>query len=86
MLVAAGDNPNRMRSEASFAHMAGVAPLPAGRGLTGGRHRLNLGGNRQANNALWRVVVTRIRVDERTKAYIARRTAEGKTKKEIIAA
>jgi transposase len=84
LLVAAGDNPTRMRSEASFAHMAGVAPLPAGSGLTSGRHRLNLGGNRQANNALWRVVVTRMRIDERTKAYIARRTAEGKTKKEII--
>lgn len=84
ILVAVGDNPTRMRSESSFAHMAGVAPLPAGSGLSSGRHRLNTGGNRQANNALWRIVVTRLRIDERTKAYVARRTAEGKTKKEII--
>jgi transposase len=84
ILVAVGDNPARMRSEASFAHMAGVAPLPAGSGLSSGRHRLNTGGNRQANNALWRIVVTRLRTDDRTKAYVARRTAEGKTKKEII--
>lgn len=84
LLVAAGENPQRMRSEASFAHMAGAAPLPTGSGLTSGRHRLNKGGNRQANNALWRVVVVRIRTDPRTKAYLERRTAEGKGKKEII--
>lgn len=84
LLVAAGENPQRMRSEASFAHMAGVAPLPAGSRLTSGRHRLNKGGNRQANNALWRVVVVRIRTDPRTKAYLERRTGEGKGKKEII--
>ncbi|WP_425264146.1 IS110 family transposase [Streptomyces caeruleatus] len=84
LLVAAGDNPTRMRSEASFAHMAGVAPLPTGSGLTSGRHRLNRGGNRQANNALWTVVVTRMRTDERTQKYLARRTAEGKSKKEIV--
>jgi transposase len=58
--------------------------VPTGSGLTSGRHRLNTGGNRQANNALWRIVVTRLRIDERTKQYLARRTAEGKTKKEII--
>lgn len=84
LLVAAGDNPHRLRSEASFAHMAGAAPLPTGSGLTSGRHRLNRGGNRQANNALWTIVLTRVRMDQRTKDYVARRTAEGKTKKEIV--
>jgi transposase len=64
--------------------MAGAAPLPTGSGLTSGRHRLNRGGNRQANNALWTIVLTRLSRDPRTKAYAARRTAEGKTKKEII--
>lgn len=84
LLVAAGDNPRRLRSEASFAHMAGAAPLPTGSGLTSGRHRLNRGGNRQANNALWTIVLVRVRMDQRTKNYVARRTAEGKTKKEIV--
>ncbi|WP_242608577.1 IS110 family RNA-guided transposase [Actinomadura formosensis] len=84
LLVAAGDNPHRLRSEAGFAHMAGAAPLPTGSGLTSGRHRLNRGGNRQANNALWTITLVRLRTDERTKAYAQRRTAEGKTKKEII--
>ncbi|WUH98743.1 IS110 family transposase [Spirillospora sp. NBC_00431] len=80
----AGDSPHRLRSEASFAHMAGASPLPTGSGLTSGRHRLNRGGNRQVNNALWRVVLVRVRMDQRTKNYVARRTAEGETKKEII--
>ncbi|GAB2856309.1 IS110 family transposase [Actinocorallia aurea] len=84
LLAAVGDNPTRLRSEASFAHMAGAAPLPTGSGLTSGRHRLNRGGNRQANNALWTIVLTRLSRDPRTKTYVARRTAEGKTKKEII--
>jgi transposase len=84
LLVAVGDNPHRLRSEASFAHMAGAAPLPTGSGLTSGRHRLNRGGNHQANNALWTIALTRLSTDPRTKAYAARRTAEGKTKKEII--
>jgi len=84
LLVAAGDNPERLRSEASFAHLCGVAPLPASSGKTTGRHRLNRGGNRQANNALWRIVIGRLRWHEPTKAYVARRTSEGLSKKEII--
>ncbi|GAA2627259.1 hypothetical protein GCM10010411_75440 [Actinomadura fulvescens] len=76
--------PLRLRSEASFAHRAGAAPLPTGSGLTSGRHRLNRGGNRQANHALWTIVLVRIRMDARTKEHVARRTAEGKTKKEIV--
>lgn len=83
LLSAAGENPGRMRSEASFAHMTGVAPLPTGSGLTSGRHRLNKGGDRQANSALWRIVIVRMRVDPRTREYVARRTAEGLGKKEI---
>jgi transposase len=74
----------RGRTTTSTNDVSGVAPLPAGSGLTSGRHRLNLDGNRQANNALWRVVMTRIRIDQRTKAYITRRISEGKTKKEAI--
>jgi transposase len=84
LLVAAGDNPERLRSEASFAHLCGVAPLPASSGKTTGRHRLNRGGNRQANNALWRIVIGRLRWHQPTKDYVARRTAEGLSKKEII--
>ncbi len=72
LLVAAGDNPERIRSEAAWAHLCGVAPLPASSGkLT--RHRLNRGGNRQANHALWRIVFTRLASDPRTRAYVERR-------------
>jgi transposase len=84
LLVAAGDNPERLRSEGSFAHLCGVAPLPASSGKTTGRHRLNRGGNRQANNALWRIVITRLAWHQPTKDYAARRTQEGLSKKEII--
>jgi transposase len=84
LLVAAGDNPDRLRSESSFAHLCGVAPLPASSGKTTGRHRLNRGGNRQANNALWRIVITRLAWHQPTKEYLARRTREGMSKKEII--
>jgi transposase len=83
LLASAGENAGRMRSEASFAHMTGVAPLPTGSGWVGGRHRLNKGGDRQANSALWRIVIVRMRVDPRTREYVARRTAEGLGKKEI---
>ena len=83
LLIAAGDNPHRLRNEAAFAHLCGVAPLQASSGKTH-RHRLNLGGNRQANHALWRIVVTRMSNDERTRKYVARRTAEGRSKREII--
>ena len=82
LLIAAGDNPERLSSERAFAHMCGVAPLPASSGKTQ-RHRLNRGGNRQANNALYRIVVTRMSSDPRTRDYVARRRAEGKTNGEI---
>ena len=78
LLVAAGDNPHRLKSEAAFAHLCGVAPLDASSGKTV-RHRLNPGGNRQANHALWRIVFTRMSGDERTRKYVARRVAEGRS-------
>src|SRR5665213_582911 len=83
LLVAAGDNPERLRSESAFAALCGVSPVQASSGKTV-RHRLNRSGNRQANNALWRIAVVRIAHDEETRAYAARRTAEGKTRREII--
>ena len=83
LLVTAGDNPERLRSEAAFAMLCGAAPLPASSGRTV-RHRLNRGGDRQANAALYRIVLCRLRWDPRTRAYAARRTAEGMTRKEII--
>jgi transposase len=84
LLVAAGDNPQRLKSEAAFAHLCGVAPIPAGSGKTNERRRLNPGGNRQANHALWRIVFTRMSSDERTRKYVARRRAEGKNIREIM--
>jgi transposase len=83
LLVTAGNNPERLRSEAAFAMLCGAAPLPASSGRTN-RHRLNRGGDRQANAALYRIVLTRLRHDPRTRAYAERRTAEGLSKKEII--
>jgi transposase len=83
LLVAAGDNAERIRSEAAWAHLCGVAPIPASTGKTV-RYRLNRGGNRQANHALWRITLTRMSNDARTRAYVERRTKEGRTKKEII--
>ena len=81
--VAAGDNPDRLRSEASFAALCGASPIEAASGRTV-RHRLNRGGDRQANNALWRIATVRLRSDERTQAYAARRRAEAKTNREIL--
>jgi transposase len=83
LLVAAGDNAERIRSEAAFAHLCGVAPIHASSGKTV-RHRLNRGGNRQANHALWRIVFTRMSSDPRTRAYVERRTSEGRSKPEIM--
>ena len=83
LLVAAGDNPERLRSEGAFAHLCGVAPIPASSGRTR-RHRLNRGGNRDANRALHHLVLGRLGRDARTRAYVERRTREGKSKKEII--
>lgn len=83
LLIAAGDNPERLRGEASFAALCGVSPIEASSGKTQ-RHRLNRGGDRQANAALHRIVVTRIRWDARTRDYLERRMAQGKTKREAI--
>jgi transposase len=83
LLVAAGDNPERLRSERTFAHLCGSAPVDASSGKNE-RHRLNRGGDRQANSALWRIVMTRIVYDPRTKHYIERRMKEGLTKKEAM--
>jgi transposase len=83
LLVTAGQNPGRLRSEAAFAMLCGAAPLPASSGRTH-RHRLNRGGDRDANAALYRIVLCRLRWDDRTRAYAQRRTAEGMSKKEII--
>ena len=83
LLVTAGNNPERLRSEAAFAMLCGAAPLPASSGRTD-RHRLNRGGDRQANAALYRIVLTRLRHDPRTRAYAERRTEDGLNKKEII--
>ncbi|MEU3620177.1 transposase [Streptomyces sp. NPDC006872] len=83
LLAAVGDNPERLRSEAAFAHLCGVAPVPASSGRRD-RHRLNRGGNRSANAALYRIAVVRMQRDHRTREYIARRTAQGLQKKDII--
>jgi transposase len=83
LLIAAGDHPGRLRSEAAWAHMCGAAPIPASSGKTV-RHRLNPSGNRQANHALWRIVFTRMGSHPATRAYVERRTEEGKSKPEII--
>ena len=83
LLVTVGDNPGRLRAEASFAALCGASPVDASSGKQQ-RHRLNRGGDRQANSALWRIVFTRMATDPRTQTYIARRTAEGKTTREII--
>ena len=83
LLLAAGDNPDRLRSEAAFAALCGVCPVEASSGRTV-RHRLNRGGDRQANAALYRIVIVRLRWHQPTRAYMARRLAEGKTTKEVI--
>lgn len=82
LLAVAGDNPERLRSEAALASLCGVNPLEASSGKTV-RHRLNRGGNRAANNALWTIAMVRMRSDPRTQAYVTRRTGEGKSLKEI---
>jgi transposase len=83
LLITAGDNPERLRSEPSWARLCGVAPLEASSGKVV-RHRLNPGGDRQANAALWHIVVTRMSSEPRTRLYVERRSKEGRSKKEII--
>jgi transposase len=84
LVIAAGDHPDRLRSEAAWAHLCGASPIPAGSGKTNGRYRLNPGGDRQANHALWRIVLTRMRSHQPTQVYVERRLKEGKSKTEII--
>lgn len=82
LIAVAGDNPERLRSEAALAALCGVNPLPASSGKTI-RHRLNRGGDRQGNNALWTIAMVRMRSEPRTRAYVERRTTEGMSNKEI---
>ena len=83
LLVTAGDNPDRLRSEAAWAHLCGVSPLEASSGKVT-RHRLNRGGDRQANRALWTIVISRLASDPDTQSYMERRLKEGRSKREII--
>jgi len=83
LLVSAGDNPDRLRSDAALAHLAGISPLPASSGRID-RHRLNRGGDRAANSAVHRIVLVRMRHHEPTRAYVARRTTQGLSKREIM--
>jgi transposase len=83
LLVTAGDNPDRLRSEAALAHLCGAAPIPASSGRTD-RHRLNRAGDRAANHALHTIVLCRMRYDPRTRAYVDRRTKQGLGKKDIM--
>ena len=83
LLVVAGDNPDRLKSEASFASLCGVSPVEASSGKVV-RHRLNRGGNRDANRALHMVCVVRMGSERRTRSYVTKRTAEGKSKWEIM--
>ncbi|MFJ3026007.1 transposase [Streptomyces tendae] len=83
LLITAGDNPDRLRSEASFAHLCAAAPVPASSGRTN-RHRINRGGDRHANSALHTIVLVRVQYDPRTRDYVARRTAEGMSTKDVM--
>jgi transposase len=83
LLIAAGDHPGRLRSEAAWAHPCAAAPIPASSAKVA-RHRLNRGGDRQANHALWRIVITRMGSHPPTRAYVQRRSKEGLTEPEII--
>jgi transposase len=82
VILVVWSHPGRIRSEAAFAALAGTCPIPASSGNTE-RHRLNRGGDRRLNRALNTIVLTRMCADEETRAYVKRRTAEGKTSREI---
>ena len=84
LLIAAGDNPERLHSEAAWARLCGVAPIPADSGKVTGHHRLHSGGDRQANSALWRIVMVRLSHDPETRAYFERRVKEGRTKRDVV--
>ena len=83
-LVAAGDNPERLHSEAAWAHLCGMSPVPADSGKNAGHLRRHIGGDRQANSALWRIAMVRISHDPETRAYFERRIKEGRTKRDTI--
>jgi transposase len=83
LLITAGDNPDRMHSESSFAALCGVSPIEASSGKTR-RHRLNRGGDRRANAALYRIALTRARSDQRTHDYLDRHASQGMTRREAI--
>lgn len=84
LLITAGANPDRLRTEASFAALCGTAPVPASSGKTTGRYRLSRGGDRQANNALHRIALVRMNSHQPTKDYVARQHARGRSKREIL--
>ena len=84
LLITAGDNPDRLGHEKSFAALVGASPIPVNSGQTQGRVRLNRGGDRDANSALWRIAIVRLATDPETRDYLAKRQAEGKTKSEAI--
>lgn len=84
VLIVVGDNPERIKSEAALAKLAGISPIPTGSGMTSGKYRINHGGHRQLNAAIYRTVIVRMQHHEPTKAYVTRRTAEGKSKRDII--
>ena len=83
LLMAIGDNSDRIPTERAFAKICGVSPVDASSGRQV-RHRLNRGGNRRANSALYRVVITRLRIHPPTQAYMERRLSEGKTRREVM--
>ena len=78
LLLTAGDNPDRLRNERTFASLTGSYPVPAPSGLIKKRYRLNRGGDRQANSALWRIAMVRLSSDQTTCDYVAKRQAEGR--------
>jgi transposase len=82
LIAVAGDNPERLKNEAALAALCGTSPLQASSGKTV-RHRLNRGGDRSANNALWTIAMVRMRSEPRTQAYVLRRSAEGMSNREI---
>ncbi|WP_204038483.1 transposase, partial [Micromonospora qiuiae] len=83
LLTTAGDNPDRLRSEAALAHLCGAAPIPASSGRVR-RHRLHREGDRGANHALHTIALCRLRYDQRTRTYLHRRISEGLSKQEIL--
>nr|WP_298250302.1 transposase [uncultured Halomonas sp.] len=84
ILIVVGDNPERIKSEAALAKLAGISPIPASSGKTSGRYRINRGGHKKLNAAIYRMAIVRMRGHELTRAYVAPRTAEGKTKRDIV--